>query len=312
MTIKREVWHLCSEGSITGHDQQMQLRLPLDEGHLVLDNGKFDYDVINSRRDYSDVLCLRAKGRLDELSKLFDSIITIAHASKESWPKHQSFNKARLANNNVPVVDDYFDRASRAYEIAKPWGVASGTASNSEADDVFNVSRIDAVLGHVSTSDFIKPTPDARVGMGFNTFGKASGAYELAKSCGAVARGTTSSCKTNGVYSASRTDKVLGHLDTRSLTNLTCKPAGVERRTYLPPYHGVIKEQSVGLAIEKFSGDIMCYLKFKRKFAKYVENVYQNCDVCLSHLESLCVGEAHRAIKGLTLHRDREYAYGTA
>ena len=34
----------------------------------------------------------------------------------------------------------------------------------------------------------------------------------------------------------------------------------------------------------------MCYLAFKRKFAKYVENVYQDCDVCLSHLESLCVG----------------------
>ena len=121
MTIKQEVWHLCSEANITGHDQQMQLRLLLDEGHLVLDNGKYNYDVINSRRDYSKVLCLRAKGRLDEFSKLFDSIVAFVNASKESWPKHQSFGEARLANNNVPVVDDYFDRASEAYEIAKPW-----------------------------------------------------------------------------------------------------------------------------------------------------------------------------------------------
>ena len=212
----------------------------------------------------------------------------------------------------MPVVDDYFDRASRAYEIAKPWAVASGTASSSKANDVFNVSRSNAVLGHVSTSDFMKPTPDAPVGMGFSPFGKASRAYELAKPWEAVASGTTSSSKTIGVYNASRTDTVLGHLDTRSLRNPTCTPAGVERCTYLPPYHGVIKEQSVGLAIEKFSGDIMCYLEFKRKFAKYVENVHQDCDVCLSHLESLCVGEAHRAIKGLTLHPNRKYAYRTA
>ena len=60
----------------------MQLRLLLDEGHLVLDNGKFNYDVINTRRDYSEVLCLRAKGRLDELSKLFDSIVAFVNASK--------------------------------------------------------------------------------------------------------------------------------------------------------------------------------------------------------------------------------------
>ena len=33
----------------------------------------------------------------------------------------------------------------------------------------------------------------------------------------------------------------------------------------------MIKEQAVGLAIEKFSGEIMCYLEFKRKFAKYVD-----------------------------------------
>ena len=116
MTIKQEVWRLCSEASITGHDQQMQLRLLLDEGHLVLDNGKFNDDVINSRRDYSDVLCLHAKGRLDELNKLFDSIIAFVNASKESWPKHESFDEARLANNNVPVVNDYFHRASKAYE----------------------------------------------------------------------------------------------------------------------------------------------------------------------------------------------------
>ena len=88
--------------------------------------------------------------------------------------------------------------------------MASGTASSSKADDVFNVSRISAVLGHVRTSDFKKPTPDPPVGMGFNSFGKANGAYELAKPWGAVASGTTSSSKTNGVYNASRTDTVLG------------------------------------------------------------------------------------------------------
>ena len=31
MTIKQEVWHLCSKTNIAGHDQQMQLRLFLDE-----------------------------------------------------------------------------------------------------------------------------------------------------------------------------------------------------------------------------------------------------------------------------------------
>ena len=70
--------------------------------------------------------------------------------------------------------------------------------------------------------------------------------------------------------------------------------------------------QSFGIAIEKFSGDIMNYLEFKRNFAKYVENVYRDCDVCLTYLESLFVGEAHRAIKGMILHPNREYAYRTA
>ena len=53
-------------------------------------------------------------------------------------------------------------------------------------------------------------------------------------------------------------------------------------------------------------------MEFKRKFAKCVENVYRDCDVCLTYLESLCAGEAHRAIKGLILHPNREYAYRTA
>ena len=34
--------------------------------------------------------------------------------------------------------------------------------------------------------------------------------------------------------------------------------------------------------------------------------------MCLTYLESFCVGEAHRAIKGLILHPNREYAYRTA
>ena len=59
--------------------------------------------------------------------------------------------------------------------------------------------------------------------------------------------------------------------------------------TFSTPFKGVMPGQSFGTAIEKFSGDIMNYLELKRKFAKYVENVYRDCDVCLTYLESLCV-----------------------
>ena len=82
--------------------------------------------------------------------------------------------------------------------------------------------------------------------------------------------------------------------------------------TFSTPFQGVMPGQSFEIAIEKFSGDIMNNLEFNQKFAKYVENVYRDCDVCLTYLESLCVGEAHRAIKGLILHPNREYAYRTA
>ena len=56
----------------------------------------------------------------------------------------------------------------------------------------------------------------------------------------------------------------------------------------------------------------MEYLEFKRKFKKFIAEVYTDDDVRMTYLQNLCVGEAGRAIRGLGGHTDRTLAYETA
>ena len=62
----------------------------------------------------------------------------------------------------------------------------------------------------------------------------------------------------------------------------------------------------------KFHGGVMEYFEFNRKFTKFVAEVYLDDDVRMTYLESLCVGKAGRAIKGLSGHTDWSLAYRTA
>ena len=66
------------------------------------------------------------------------------------------------------------------------------------------------------------------------------------------------------------------------------------------------------VSLNKFSGDVMEYLEFKRKFNKFVEEVYFNDDVRMTYLQSLCIGEAGRAARGLSGYTNQTLAYQTA
>jgi len=44
--------------------------------------------------------------------------------------------------------------------------------------------------------------------------------------------------------------------------------------------------------VNKYSGDVMEFPEFRRKFKKFVEAVYLDDDVRLSFLQALCVGRA--------------------
>ena len=63
------------------------------------------------------------------------------------------------------------------------------------------------------------------------------------------------------------------------------------------------------LSLGTFSGDILQYGNFRRKF---VEKLYPDYDTRMSFLEEACVGKAHEVISGLSCFVDRKVAYEQA
>ena len=86
---------------------------------------------------------------------------------------------------------------------------------------------------------------------------------------------------------------------------------GVSPNLY-PPIRPLGYGISPPVSLDKFSGDVMEYLEFKRKFKKFIAEVYTDDDVRMTYLQNLCVVEADRAIRGLGGHTDRTLAYETA
>jgi len=52
------------------------------------------------------------------------------------------------------------------------------------------------------------------------------------------------------------------------------------------------QQMTPAVVIEKFDGNVLRYPEFNRKFFKFVDAVYDDFDIRLSHLEALSVGEA--------------------
>jgi len=66
------------------------------------------------------------------------------------------------------------------------------------------------------------------------------------------------------------------------------------------------------VVIEKFDRNVSRFPEFNRTFFKFVDAVYDDFDIRLSHLEALCVGEARNVIEGLSANPNRKYAYEMA
>ena len=63
------------------------------------------------------------------------------------------------------------------------------------------------------------------------------------------------------------------------------------------------------LTLEYFDGDILKYFGFRQCFKRHVEGVYKNFEDRLAFLESLCTGQAHEVILGLSCLLNSEDAY---
>jgi len=60
------------------------------------------------------------------------------------------------------------------------------------------------------------------------------------------------------------------------------------------------------MTLEKFSGVVLKYHTFKKKFRSCIEEVYQDFNVRMTFLEDSCVGKALEVIPGWSCFDDRD------
>ena len=289
LAIKQEIWSLSKE--IIGHHWEVQLQSLLDEGKLILDNGRFNFKVVNCRPDSPEALRLRAQSKLTELTKLLNNLVAFADVLKDSNFEPQFFGKLHLpckqevssitkglstgrccneafailasSEPNVPVSRYDVSRLNRDCEgsLAAPWAVAqAGHSKEVSANSHTATTSISGCGGYSKFMNFAPESWSASVGRHIS---RPDYLLDVNSRFSFHDRPDYSGM---GVYSSN---------------------VGNGHGTFSTPFKGVMPGQSFGIAIEKFPGDIMNYLEFKRKFAKYVENVYRDCDASLTYLESL-------------------------
>ena len=257
----------------------------MESCRLAGERGQVAYDAIQKRQDCSASTKVRAKLCLDSLqqraraAQIENSCVTLHSASSSS--------------SNTP---DHVAQERRML----PLTIYGSRSSHSRTDDLFNASTSRVATlplrNYVSSqasarskgtlnveADRVEAAPTRTLRDRFNLHDRQNGNHpQSARFAPAMA---------GGVY----------------------MPHVVSPCNNMPGYSRyAAQHMTPAVVIEKFDGNVLRFPEFNRKFFKFVDAVYDDFDIRLSHLEALCVGEARNVIEGLSANPNRKYAYEMA
>ena len=281
LTIKQEIWSLSKEN--IGHHWEVQLQSLLDEGKLILGNGRFNFEEVNSRPDSPEAFRLRAQSKLTALTKLLNNIRAFANVLKDS-----NFEPQFFGNSHLPYCEQEVSSSSKGLSTGRCCNEGSARLASSELNvpvSRYDVSRLNrACEGSLAAPWAVAHGSTNEAGHSKEVSANSHTATTSISGCGGYSKSMNfapESWSTSVGRHISRPDYLW---DVNSRSSFHDRPdysgmgvyssnVGNGHGTFSTPFKGVMPGQSLGIAIEKFSGDIMNYLEFKRKFAKYVENV---------------------------------------